>query len=227
MEKKKLKRMITWSTILVETLLIAIGMAVHIIYDVSYLLVCFCIFPLMLMAMILLSKYFSKGKWKNPMDELERECEEEEKRKEMKVEKSNVTLMWIVLIVSLIIAVGDTIDITGRVILRSQGGSPVTELISEVFGPLTMAICAVFIVKILFNVSRNKVFDHTNVKMIYGVGVTLIISTMLQTEIWDSTLMVPNSTLTSYFYLFGMFFIFLGKLFEIAIKIKKENDMTV
>jgi hypothetical protein len=63
--------------------------------------------------------------------------------------------------------------------------------------------------------------------MIYGVGVTLIISTMLQNEIWDSTLMVPNSTLTSYFYLFGMFFIFLGKLFEIAIKIKKENDMTV
>lgn len=227
MEKKKLKRMITWSTILVEALLLAIGMAVHIIYDVSYLLVSFCVFPLMLIAMILLSKYFSKGKWKNPMDELERECEEEEKRKEMKVEKSNVTLMWIVLIVSLIIAVGDTIDITGRVILRSQGGSPVSELISEVFGPLTMAICAVFIVIILFNVSRNKVFDHTNVKMIYGVGVTLIISTMLQTEIWDSTLMVPNSTLTSYFYLFGMFFIFLGKLFEIAIKIKKENDMTV
>ena len=227
MEKKKLKKMITWSTILVETILLAIGLVVRHIYDVSYLLVSFCVFPLMLIAMILLSKYFSKGKWKNPMDELERECEEEEKRKEMKVEKSNVTLMWIVLIVSLIIAVGDTIDITGRVILRSQGGSPVSELISEVFGPLTMAICAVFIVIILFNVSRNKVFDHTNVKMIYGVGVTLIISTMLQTEIWDSTLMVPNSTLTSYFYLFGMFFIFLGKLFEIAIKIKKENDMTV
>ena len=177
--------------------------------------------------MILLSKYFSKGKWKDSMDELERECEEEERREEKKVEKSNVTLMWIVLIVCMIIAVGDTIEITGRIILRSYGGNPVKELLPEVFGPLTMAICAVFIVIILFNVNRNRVFDHTNVKMIYGVGVTLIISTMLQTEIWDSTLMVPNSTLTSYFYLFGMFFIFLGKLFEIAIKIKKENDMTV
>lgn len=227
MEKKKLKRMITWSTILVETVLAAIGMAVHIIYDVSYLLVCFCLFPLMLLAMILLSKYFSKGKWKDSMDELERECEEEERREEKKVEKSNVTLMWIVLIVCMIIAVGDTIEITERIILRSYGGNPVKELLPEVFGPLTMAICAVFIVIILFNVNRNRVFDHTNVKMIYGVGVTLIISTMLQNEIWDSTLMVPNSTLTSYFYLFGMFFIFLGKLFEIAIKIKKENDMTV
>ena len=88
MEKKKLKRMITWSTILVETVLAAIGMAVHIIYDVSYLLVCFCLFPLMLLAMILLSKYFSKGKWKDSMDELERECEEEERREEKKVEKS-------------------------------------------------------------------------------------------------------------------------------------------
>jgi hypothetical protein len=63
--------------------------------------------------------------------------------------------------------------------------------------------------------------------MIYGVGVTLIISAVTQGEIWDSTLMVPNSTVAIYFSLLGMFIIFLGKLFEIAIKIKKENDMTV
>ncbi|MEE1089438.1 MAG: DUF2975 domain-containing protein [Bacteroidaceae bacterium] len=227
MEKKKLKKMITWSTILVETILLAIGLVVRHIYDVPWVIIALFYVPLLVLSLALLSKYFSKGKWKDSMDELERECEEEERREEKKVEKSNVTLMWIVLIVCMIIAVGDTIEITGRIILRSYGGNPVKELLPEVFGPLTMAICAVFIVIILFNVNRNRVFDHTNVKMIYGVGVTLIISTMLQNEIWDSTLMVPNSTLTSYFYLFGMFFIFLGKLFEIAIKIKKENDMTV
>ena len=63
--------------------------------------------------------------------------------------------------------------------------------------------------------------------MIYGVGVTLIISTVTQVEVWDSTVMVPNITVSIYFSLLGMFIIFLGKLFEIAIKIKKENDMTV
>ena len=222
-----MKKMITWSTILVETILLSIGLVVRHIYDVPWVIIALFYVPLLVLSLALLSKYFSKGKWKDTMDELEREAEEEEKLEEEKIQMPKIGLMWFVVFVSLCIAVGDAIDISGRIILRSQGGGFVAELLPEVFGALTIAICTVFIAIILFNVKRNRLFDQANARMIYGVGATLIISTVTQGEIWDSTLMVPNSTVTIYFILLGMFIIFLGKLFEIAIKIKKENDMTV
>ena len=87
MEKKKLKKMITWSTILVETILLAIGLVVRHIYDVPWVIIALFYVPLLVLSLALLSKYFSKGKWKDSMDELERECEEEERREEKKVEK--------------------------------------------------------------------------------------------------------------------------------------------
>jgi len=227
MEKKKLKRIITWSTILVQTLLFAIGLVVRHIYDVPWVIIALFYVPLLVLSLALLSKYFSKGKWKDTMDELEREAEEEEKREEEKTQIPKIGLMWLVVFVSLFITVGDTIDISGRIILHNQGGSSVAELLPELLGVLTIAICTVFIAIILFNVRRNRIFDQTNARMVYGVGATLIISTVTQVEVWDSTVMVPNSTVSIYFSLLGMFIIFLGKLFEIAVKIKKENDMTV
>ena len=227
MEKKKLKRMITWSTILVETILLAIGLVVRHIYDVPWVIIALFYVPLLVLSLALLSKYFSKGKWKDTMDELEQEAEEEEKREEEKTQIPKIGLMWLVVCVSLFIAVGDTIDISGRIILHNQGGSSLAELLPELLGVLTIAICTVFIAIILFNVRRNRIFDQTNARMVYGVGATLIISAVTQVEVWDSTVMVPNSTVSIYFSLLGMFIIFLGKLFEIAVKIKKENDMTV
>lgn len=227
MEKKKLKKMITWSTILVETILLAIGLVVRHIYDVPWVIIALFYVPLLVLSLALLSKYFSKGKWKDTMDELEREAEEEEKLEEEKMQMPKIGLMWLVVFVSLFITVGDTIDISGRIIMHNQGESSIVELLPELLGVFTIAICTVFIAIILFNVRRNRVFDPANARMIYGVGITLIISAVTQGEIWDSTLMVPNSTVAIYFCLLGMFIIFLGKLFEIAIKIKKENDMTV
>ena len=41
MEKKKLKRMITWSTILVETILLAIGLVERHIYDVPWVIIAY------------------------------------------------------------------------------------------------------------------------------------------------------------------------------------------
>lgn len=227
MEKKQLKRMVTWTTGVVQVALAAISIVIRHIYDVSWILIAPFYFSIMVLSLIVLSKYFSRGKWKDAMDELEHEYEEEEKREEARTTKPKVSLMWLVVTVSLVIAAGDVVDVACRIIRRSQGGGAIAELFPEFMGALTMAICAVFIAIILFNVNRNRVFDHANVRMIYGVGATLLISTIAQSEIWDSTLMVPNPTVGIYFNLFGMFLIFLGKLFDIAIKIKEEHDMTI
>lgn len=69
------------------------------------------------------------------------------------------------------------------------------------------------------------VFMNSN--LMYIIGATLILSTILQTQLWETTEMIPNLTVAMYYYLFGVLVMFFGKLFNIAIKIKEEQDLTI
>ena len=108
----------------------------------------------------------------------------------------------------------------------TSDGIPVRECLPQCVNTLTLLICCIFIVVILFNVSRKRIFDRRNSICIYGVGATVIFGTILRIRLMGDAPM-PDSDAMIYYSLLGIFIIFFGRLFDIAVKIKKEQDLTI
>ena len=164
---------------------------------------------------------------KKELEEANRECEEEEEDKSAVDEKPDHSTLTIVALIGFFIAISGCVDIVSDIISTSANGLALQEYLPKCVEILTLLVCCTFIAVILCNVSKRRVFNNRNSFCVYGVGATIIISTLLQNECWETTRMLPNGNVTFYYMLFGTFIIFFGRLFDIAIKLKKEQDLTI
>ena len=89
-----------------------------------------------------------------------------------------------------------------------------------------MLVCCIFIGIIVFNVSRKRIFDRRNSICIYGVGAAIIIGHILQIQLMGDAPIADTDVLV-YYSLLGIFIIFFGGLFDIAVKMKNEQDLTI
>ena len=225
MEKKKMKRKLNWTIGLVNVVFVALFTYARVKTEIPAVLLLFILLVLEMVALNVLSRFFYSGKNKAVMEELDLECEKEEEQEFKKGEKPDAGALWLMVAVLFVLTVGNGIEVFNRVALQDgEGGANV---LPECVGMLTMLLCLCFIGVILYNVRKRKVFDPVNARMIYAVGATMVASTLLQMEVWDTTSMVPNSTVQMYNLLFGTFVIFFGKLFDIAVKMKDERDLTI
>ena len=177
--------------------------------------------------LVLFQKIIERGRYKQDFEEANRELEKEEEMKSAKDERPGFRSLAIVAVVAMICAVSDAVETVSLMVSDYGNGLPVNTHLPQCINILTLLTCGIFIAVILYNVSKRRVFDNRNSFCIYGVGATIIISTLLQSELWASTPMIPNGNVMMYYMIFGIFIIFFGKLFDIAVKLKNEQDLTI
>ena len=177
--------------------------------------------------LILFQKIIERSRYSKEFEEANYELEKEEEMKSAKDERPGFRSLAIVAVIAMICAATKAVETVKLMISDYNNGLPINAHLPQCINILTLLVCGIFIAIILYNVSKRRVFDSRNSFCIYGVGATIIISTLLQSELWEATPMIPNDTVMMYYMIFGIFIVFFGNLFNIAVKLKKEQDLTI
>ncbi|MBR4989199.1 MAG: DUF2975 domain-containing protein [Bacteroidaceae bacterium] len=224
---KKITRIINLIAIIWAVVLFAIVICLRIKTDLPAVLLYLCLGFVYTGGLTLFQKIIERSRYSKDFEEANREVEKEEEMKSAKDESPGFYSLAIVAVVAMICAVSRTVETVKLMISDYSNELPINAHLPQCINILTLLACGVFIAVILYNVSKRRVFDSRNSFCIYGVGATIIISTLLQSEIWETTPMIPNDTVQMYYMIFGIFIVFFGNLFDIAVKLKKEQDLTI
>ena len=224
--EKKVKRIIYTVMVLLAIALLAPIHYIRMNYNIPPFILLILMIPLYIGAINLFGKWLTKGKWKDTFNEMEEKAKEEEKKKKPK-ETPDIFSISVFAFFCLGYAIYNGINIANDIFINYSKGIDYNEILPNCINIATLMICSILIGIIAYNVKKRKVFSHTNSKLIYGVGITLVFSIIIQDHYWDITTMIPNMEVKSYLYLLAFFIIFFGKLFDIAVKMKEEQDLTI
>lgn len=195
--------------------------------DIPSVLLYLCMGVVYVGGLVLVQKILERSHWKDVLEKANIECEEEEEKKKTTDQIPNFFTLLITSVVAFLYVISDIIDIVNSIISNSTITDSIDQYLPQCVNVLTLLICCVFIAVILYNVWRRNVFNRKNSFCIYGVGATIVISTFLQGAYFESTPMIPNEDVKIYYLLFGIFIFFFGALFDIAVKMKEEQDLTI
>ena len=174
-----------------------------------------------------LQKVLERSRWSAALEEANRECEEEEERKPASKEKPEMASLIIMAVIAFIFAIGNTWSIVSTIMADYSKGLSIQKYLPQCADMLTIILCCVFIAIIIYNVSKSRVFDNRNTFCISSVGFVVLINSVLQThEILGTNVNLDFRHQMPYM-LFGMFILFFGQLFGIAVKMKKEQELTI
>lgn len=224
---KKITRIINAFASIWAVVLFAIVICLRIKTDWPPILLYLCMGFVYTGGFVLFQKIIERSRYKQDFEEANRELEKEEEMKSAKDERPGFRSLAIVAVVAMICAVSDAVETVSLMVSDYSNGLPINTHLPQCINILTLLTCGIFIAVILYNVSKRRVFENRNSFCIYGVGATIIISTLLQSELWASTPMIPNGNVMMYYLIFGIFIVFFGKLFDIAVKLKNEQDLTI
>ena len=224
--ERKVKRIIYTAIILLAIVLFAPIIYIRVNYDVPPFILFTCMIPVYIGAINLFSKWLEKSKWKNTFNEMEEKAKKEEEKKKPK-ETPDIFSISVFALTCLVYAIYNGTNVVNHILTDNSKGIDYNDVLPDCINIATLMICSILIGTIAYNVKKRKVFSHTNSKLIYGVGITLLFSIIIQTQYWDETAMIPNTDVKGYLYLLSFFIIFFGKLFDIAVKMKEEQDLTI
>ncbi len=165
-----------------------------------------------------------KTRYKGEIDRMEKEAEEEEENESTgKNEKPRIWSIGLFAALALIWAVIEGVGTSSDMIKAKSFIAYIPDMICA----LTLLVIGLLLAGITYNVWKGRVFTETNSRLIYLIAVTLTVSVIIQLHYWDSTPMIPNETVGMYFMGFGIMTAFFGSLFNIAIKMKNDQDLTI
>ena len=90
---------------------------------------------------------------------------------------------------------------------------------------ISLVICTTLIGIIAYNVKREKIFIKANANLIKGIGLIVGISGTFPAFVSD--MQAYNQYPHYYLLVVGSFIIAIGYIFQHAIKIKEEQDLTI
>ena len=224
---KKITRIVNLFTTIWAVVIFAIVICLRIKTDWPAVLLYLCMGFAYAGGIILFQKVIERSRYSKDFEEANREAEKEEEMKSAKDERPGFHSLAIVAAVAMICAVSNAVGTVKLMVSDYINGLPINAHLPQCMNILTLLACGIFIAVIFYNVSKRRVFDNRNSFCIYGVGATIIVSTLLQSELWATTPMIPNDTVMMYYMIFGIFIVFFGKLFDIAVKLKNEQDLTI
>ena len=229
MKKMSPKKKVTWIINSVMTLsAIATVAIIHYIkakYNLPTLVLYACSMPVLIGGFILFSKWLENSKWKDTVEEMEKEAEEKEANS--KPTPGIFSLIFIA-IICLGYSISNVMDITEGIFSNIYEAEHFFKVIvPDLMGILTLLACSILIAIMAYNVKKKKIFTHTNARLIYAIGAIIIFSVVIQNHYWETTTMLPNNTVAMNFSLFGVFIVFFGKVFDIGVKMKEEQDLTI
>lgn len=226
-QPKKIMRMLNVFAFLWATVLLAIVIYLRFTSEISPILIYLGMGIVYPIGFYVLQKVLEHSRWSAALEEANRECEEEEARKPASKEKPDMTSLTIMAVIAFICAIGDTWNIVSTIAADYSKGFPVQKYLPQCADMLTIILCCIFIAVIIYNVSKGRVFDNRNTFCISAVGFVVLINSLLQTH----EILGTNDNLDFRhqmpYMLFGMFILFFGQLFGIAVKMKKEQELTI
>ena len=229
MKKMTPEKKVTWIihtvTVLMVIVLVALVHYTKAKYDLPTVVLYACYMPLFIGGQIFFSKWLENSKWKETIEEMEKEAEEEEA-------KSNPTPSISGLVLIVLICLGYSIFNAMDIIEGIFSNQYESELflktiVPNCIGLLTLLACSILIAIIAYNVIKKRIFTSTNAKLIYSIGAIVIFSVIIQNHYWETTTMLPNDTVAMNFALFGAFIVFFGRVFDIGVQMKEEQDLTI
>ena len=94
---------------------------------------------------------------------------------------------------------------------------------------VTAVICTILIGIIAYNIKRKRVFIKTNAHLVQAIGWIVVASSiaipMISKDFVDIHYVVSYPLL--YLMLLGFFIVAIGYVFQLAIKMKEEQDLTI
>lgn len=226
-QSKKIMRMLNVFGFLWSIVLFAIVIYLRLTSEIPALLIYLGMGIVYPIGFYVLQKVLERSRWSAALEEANRECEEEEERKPASKEKPEMSSLIIMAVIAFIFAIGNTWSIVSTIMADYSKGLSIQKYLPQCADMLTIILCCVFIAIIIYNVSKSRVFDNRNTFCISSVGFVVLINSVLQThEILGTSVNLDFRHQMPYM-LFGMFILFFGQLFGIAVKMKKEQELTI
>ena len=223
---KKIARIINIFSVSWMIILFAAVMILRVKTSIPALLLYGCMGALYIGGLLGLQKGLENSRLKHEFEEANRECEEEDAKKTSADEKPDFFTLLVIAIFALIYSVSNVVDLVQNMISAHSADIPLSQYLPQFADTLTLLICCIFIGIIVFNVSRKRIFDRRNSICIYGVGAAIIFGHILQIQLMGDAPTADTDVLV-YYSLLGIFIIFFGRLFDIAVKMKNEQDLTI
>ena len=223
---KKIARIINIFSVSWMIILFAAVMILRVKTSIPALLIYGCMGVLYVGGLLGLQKGLENSRLKHEFEEANRECEEEEAKKTSADEKPDFFTLLVIAVFALIYSVSNAVDLVQNMISAHSADIPLSQYLPQFADTLTLLICCIFIGIIVFNVSRKRIFDRRNSICIYGVGAAIIFGHILQIQLMGDAPTADTDVLV-YYSLLGIFIIFFGRLFDIAVKMKNEQDLTI
>lgn len=223
---KKITRIINIFSVCWIVILFAAVMVLRAKTGIPALLLYGCMGALYIVGLLGFQKGIENSRLKKEFEEANRECEEEEAKKTPADEKPDFFTLLVIAIFTMIYAISNTVELVKNMISAHSAGIPVAEYLPQCADTLTLLVCCIFICIIVFKVSRKRIFDRRNSICIYGVGAAVIFGHILQMQLTGDA-PTADSDAFVYYSLMGIFIIFFGRLFDIAVKIKNDQDLTI
>lgn len=223
--KKKVMRIIHIAMWIFLIPLVALQFYVCKRFNIPVIIGFICILPIFWGFVVLLSKWLEKSKWKDTIEEMEKDNEKEEAK------PKPITGIFGLILLS-IICLGYSVcngieTLEGIFSNHYESEYLIKIIVPDCIGILTLLACSILVVIIAYNVYKKRIFTRTNARLIYSIGAILIFSIIIQNHYWETTTMLPNDTVALNFSLFGAFIIFFGRVFHIGVRIKEEQDLTI
>ena len=223
---KKITKIITIFSVIWQIILFAAVIILRVKTDIPALLLYGCMGVLYVGGLLGFQKGLENSRLKHEFEEANRECEEEEAKKTSADEKPDFFTLLVIAIFALIYSVSNAVDLVQNMISAHSADIPLSQYLPQFADTLTLLVCCIFIGIIAFNVSRKRIFDRRNSICIYGVGAAIIFGHILQIQLMGDAPTADTDVLV-YYSLLGIFIIFFGRLFDIAVKMKNEQDLTI
>ncbi len=225
--KKKWDVVMYTSSVLMGLAIAALAIFVDRMFEIPSIVLRVLMYLLVILLMLGFTKWLERTWFKKSMPEIEEEIEKEIEESDTTISRGLV-FMAVLVVGSFLMVIGSTAsDLWNELMEAYREGKELKAFLPGFIGLFTMTVFAAVIGGIVYNISRGRIFASANATLIYGLGATIFLSTVVQLNCWDSTLMVPNSTVGTFYMVLAIVFFLLSRLFSIAIKMKEEQDLTI
>lgn len=227
MSARKFKRVLWIGNVLLGVAYVAVVVLLRILFDLPMAVAVLCVSPFYIKSLGYFIEVLERKGYKPYIDVMEKKEEAEE---ESELRTGGRPGVWELVPVSLIALVVACYS-AGYLVLciheEWSKGASLTTYMPQIVEIFTLLPCGLLLLGLAYNVWRRRVFVSANGRMVNGIAFVIIFSTLVQVHYWESTPMVPNNTVFLFYMLLGCCIFFFGSLFDIAVRMKNEQDLTV
>lgn len=223
----KFKRILWIGNALLGILYVAAAAFLRMYFNLPMVLVIIVVSPLYIMGLSFFLFILERKGCKPYLNVMVKEADAEEEREFRAGGKPSVWGLALIAFSCLAIALYSIFSQLCSMQEKWTGPASLAAAMPQIIEFCTISLCGFLLLGLVYNVWRGRVFTSANSWLINGVAATVIVSTLVQVHYWKSTPMVPNDGVFYFNVLLSCCISFFGSLFDIAVSMKKEQDLTV